>query len=199
MSTATRLASVFVPVAAVALSIAGVSHAGAPYKGDVVGYTSSISSSTIVLTVTGDNRLSFAPSPLQAHIAFRGTEVREGDTGTARFRLTWDPDQEAKTAALRAGPANFAVDKNGSFDGSVSTNIVWASKELPFPFWCPKGGASRYSIAGQVQVTVDGLTGPGTANPRVTAVALDVRCMPGPVVAPPVFTGPVPPPIAPKK
>lgn len=188
MTTLSRIASVFVPVAAVALSIAGASHAGVPYRGDVLGYTSNVTSTTIVLTVSGDNNFSFAPASLTGHIAFTGSEVREGDTGTARFKMTWEPDSEAQTSALKVGAASFAVDKNGSFNGNVAGGISWASKSPAFAFWCPRTRPNRYSIPGQVQVTVDNLTGTGTANPRPTPITLDVRCLPAPIVAPSVFS-----------
>jgi hypothetical protein len=196
-----RIASLFVPVAAVALSFASTSDANTPLHGAVADFTSRIDSpGPYVMEVSSDNTIKM-PS-FQAVIRFHRNGALTGDTGNVRLRTTWDPDQSQKTGQLFTTASWIRVDKtrvgidnevNGwAFDGKAISTLGWGLRDAlnAYQFWC--GGPKKYTIPGNIQVTVDGLTGPNTQSPAPTPITLEVRCT---IVAPSTITGPVPPPI----
>jgi hypothetical protein len=198
-----RVASLFVPVAAALLSLASASHANTPLHGAVADFTSRLDSAgPYVMEVSSDNTIKM-PS-FQAVIRFHRSGPLTGDTGNVRLRTSWDPDQSSKTGQLFTTSSWIRVDKsrvgidndvNGwAYDGKAISSLGWGLRDVTnaYPFWC--SGPKKYTIPGNVVVTVDGLTGPNTANPAPTAISLEIRCT---AVPPTAFTGPVPPPIAP--
>ncbi|MDB4993071.1 MAG: hypothetical protein JWM74_503 [Myxococcaceae bacterium] len=197
------IASLFVPVVAVALSLASASHANTPLHGAVADFTSRIDSpGPYVMEVSSDNSIKM-PS-FQAVIRFHRAGPITGDTGNVRLRTSWDPDQASKTAQLFTTASWIRLDKtrvgidnevNGwAFDGKAISNLGWGLRDATnaYAYWC--GGPKKYTIPGNIQVTVDGLTGPNTQSPAPTPISLEVRCT---TVAPASLTGPIPPPLTP--
>jgi hypothetical protein len=198
-----RALSLFVPVAAAALSLASASHANTPLHGTVADFNSELERpGPYVMEVSSDNTIKMPT--FVAMIRFHRAGPLTGDTGNVRMRTSWDPDQASKTAQLFTTASWIRVDKsrvnidndvNGwAYYGKAMSTLGWGLRDAAnaYQFWC--SGPKKYTIPGNVVVTVDGLNGPNTASPAPTAITLEVRCT---SVAPAAFTGPVPPPIAP--
>lgn len=157
----------------VVVSMATIGHAGTPFKADVVGYRAVIKDGQLTLTVSSDGKMTWNPAQLTASLSWRPAEVREGETATARFLTTWEPDSNDRVGQLGFAPASFTPDKNGAFNGTVPVVPQINDKRLNnFAHWC--NGAKKYSIPGQVQVRVDHVTGQG-ANPA-SPISLTVIC-----------------------
>ncbi len=156
---------------AAGLSVTAAADA-APFKGNVTGYSATLSPTELPVSVYNDDHIVI--SPFAAKLKWTGSGPATGDTATASFAFKWNPDMATYVSDFTAASQPITVDSKGSYDGYVPIVLAPSDAQKKFAHWCTKVGDSK-KIPAQVVITVAGLN--GATNPQQIWFNLRVSCL----------------------